>query len=114
MQQEDSRFDLLSLYTLSGSPPTEDAILKFLANRYSKKLPYTQLGYSTLVVINPYQQLELLNDATLNSYGEVGYRDLSEQKPVLQPHVFDLATKVYFHMRRTGEDQSVILRYDIK
>lgn len=110
MQQEDPRFDLVSLYTLSGLPPTEDAILNFLSNRYTRKLPYTQLGYSTLVVINPYQHLELLNDATLNSYADIGYRDLSDEKPLLQPHVFDLATKVYFHMRRTGEDQSVILR----
>lgn len=110
MQQEDSRTDLISLYSLNGSPPTEEAILNFLANRYKKNLPYTQLGYSTLIVINPYQHLELLNDATLESYAEIGYRDLSDHKPALQPHVYDLATKVYFHMRRTGEDQSIILR----
>ncbi|CAO3642937.1 unnamed protein product [Cunninghamella blakesleeana] len=27
----------------------------------------------------------------------------------MQPHIYDLATKSYYHMRRTGEDQSIIL-----
>ncbi|KAI9307196.1 chitin synthase-domain-containing protein, partial [Cunninghamella echinulata] len=27
----------------------------------------------------------------------------------MQPHVYDLAARVYFHMRRTGQDQSIIL-----
>lgn len=112
--QEDSRTDLVSLYNVGGSPPTEDSISNLLANRYKRNLPYTQLGYSNLVVVNPYQHLELLNDATLKSYAEIGYKDLSEHKQSLQPHVYELATRVYFHMRRTGEDQSVILRYKKK
>lgn len=108
--QEDSRTDLVSLYNVGGSAPTEDTISNLLANRYKRNLPYTQLGYSNLIVVNPYQHLELLNDATLKSYAEIGYKDLSEKKQSLQPHVYELATRVYFHMRRTGEDQSVILR----
>ncbi|KAI7898908.1 chitin synthase [Cokeromyces recurvatus] len=109
MQQEDSRTDLVSLCPNNGSLPSEERISNLLANRFKHNLPYTQLGFSTLIVVNPYQPLELLNDATLRSYAEIGYKDLSEQKPLLQPHIYDLATKVYFHMRRTGEDQSVIL-----
>lgn len=108
--QEDSRTDLVSLFNVGGSPPTEEAISNLLANRYKRNLPYTQLGFSNLIVVNPYQPLELLNDATLKSYAEIGYKDLSEQKLSLQPHVYELATRVYFHMRRTGEDQSIILR----
>ena len=109
--QEDSRTDLVSLYQLGGPPPSEEAVSNMLASRYKRTLPYTQLGYSSLIVVNPYQPLELLNDATLRSYADIGYKDLSEKKPALQPHVYELATKVYFNMRRTGEDQSVILRY---
>ncbi|KAI8330035.1 chitin synthase-domain-containing protein [Blakeslea trispora] len=107
--QEESRTDLASLYVSGAVPPTEGAISNLLSNRYKRNLPYTQLGYSNLVVINPYQPLEILNDATLQSYAQTGYKDLSEQKPSLQPHIYELATRVYFHMRRTGEDQSVIL-----
>lgn len=110
--QDDSRTDLVSLYSQGGAPPSEEAISNFFANRYKRNLPYTQLGYSNLIVINPYQPLELLNDATLKSYAEIGYKDLTAQKPSLQPHVYQLATKVYFHMRRTGQDQSIILRLD--
>lgn len=102
--------DLVSLYQGDGQPPTDDAVLHLLATRYKRNLPYTQLGYSNLVVINPYQSLELLNDATLQYYAEIGYRDLSEKKPALQPHIYDLATRIYFNMRRTGQDQSIILR----
>jgi chitin synthase len=108
--QEDSRTDLVSLYSQGGAPPSEEAISNLLANRYKRNLPYTQLGFADLIVINPYQTLELLNDATLKSYAEVGYKDLTAQKPSLQPHVYQLATRVYFHMRRTGQDQSIILR----
>ncbi|GAN00666.1 chitin synthase [Mucor ambiguus] len=107
--QEDPRTDLVSLYQLGGQPPSEEAISNLLASRYKHNLPYTQLGYSSLIVVNPYQPLELLNDATLRSYADIGYKDLSENKPALQPHVYELATKVYFNMRRTGEDQSIIL-----
>ncbi|GAA5817346.1 hypothetical protein MFLAVUS_010890 [Mucor flavus] len=107
--QEESRTDLVSLFNVGGSPPTEENISNLLANRYKRNLPYTNLGYSNLVVINPYQPLELLNDATLQNYAEIGYKDVSGQKQTLQPHVYELATRLYFHMRRTGEDQSIIL-----
>lgn len=108
--QEETRTDLVSLFNVGGSPPTEENISNLLANRYKRNLPYTNLGYSNLVVINPYQPLELLNDASLQNYAEIGYKDVSGQKQTLQPHVYELATRVYFHMRRTGEDQSIILR----
>ncbi|CEP14390.1 hypothetical protein [Parasitella parasitica] len=108
--QQDSSMDLVSLYQIGGQPPSEEAISNLLASRYKRNLPYTQLGYSILIVINPYQHLELLNDATLQSYAEIGYRNLSATKPTLQPHVYALAAKVYFNMRRTGQDQSIILR----
>ncbi|KAI8645448.1 chitin synthase-domain-containing protein [Parasitella parasitica] len=107
--QQDSSTDLVSLYQTGGQPPSEETISNFLASRYKRNLTYTQLGYSNLVVINPYQQLELLNNTTLQSYAEIGYRDLSATQPALQPHVYALATRVYFNMRRTGQDQSIIL-----
>ncbi|KAI8071740.1 chitin synthase [Gongronella butleri] len=108
--QDETRTNLASLpRENSNKGPSESAILHLLHQRYKQRLPYTQLGHSTLVVVNPYQPLDLLNDATLNTYADACYRDLSSSKPALQPHVYDLAAKVYFHMRRTGQDQSIIL-----
>ncbi|ORZ19792.1 chitin synthase-domain-containing protein [Absidia repens] len=107
--QDETRTDLTSLPHESNKGPSEDAILHLLQSRFKHGLPYTRLGHSILIAVNPYQPLDLLNDATLQSYADVCYRDLSESKPIMQPHVYDLAAKVYFHMRRTGQDQSIIL-----
>jgi chitin synthase len=109
--QEDARSDLSCLLGSGPSGPNEEAVASLLQSRFKRDLPYTRLGQSTLVVVNPYKPLEQLNDATLNTYTEAGYKDVSGQNPHLQPHVYDLATRVYFHMRRSGEDQSIVLRY---
>lgn len=108
--------NLVTLCNGRERPPTEDSICSLLETRYKLNIPYTQLGYSNLIVVNPFQPLELLNDATLELYANAGYKDIHDKKP-LQPHIYEMATKMYFCMRRTGEDQSVILRYknyDIK
>ncbi|KAI8338258.1 chitin synthase [Chlamydoabsidia padenii] len=107
--QDENRTDLTSLPHDTNKGPSEDAILHLLASRYKHGLPYTQLGHSTLISVNPYQTLDLMNDPTLQAYANIRYRDLTNSKPVMQPHVYDLAAKVYFHMRRTGQDQSIIL-----
>ncbi|ORZ23503.1 chitin synthase [Absidia repens] len=107
--QDDRRTDLTCLLTASAQPPSEDNISNLLQNRYKRNQPYTQIGHSNLIVINPYHPLDLLNDATLQTYADYGYRNISEQKTFMQPHIYDLAAKIYFHMRRTGEDQTMIL-----
>ncbi|KAJ8651737.1 hypothetical protein O0I10_012704 [Lichtheimia ornata] len=108
--QDDSRTDLVGLLTGPNQSVSEDTIANFLSSRYKRNQVYTRAGHSNLIVINPYQPLEAVNDATLQTYADVGYRDVSENKPMLQPHVYDLAARAYFHMRRTGEDQSIVLR----
>ncbi|KAI8976912.1 chitin synthase [Pilobolus umbonatus] len=105
--QEDSTANLSALFSTNNN--NEESITNVLLARYKRGLPYTQLGYSNLVIINPYKPLELLNDASLHAYAETGYKDLSDQKPFLQPHIYELATRAYFHMRRSGEDQNMIL-----
>ena len=35
--QEDSRTDLVSLFNVGGSPPSEEVISNLLANRYKRK-----------------------------------------------------------------------------
>ncbi|KAI8084779.1 chitin synthase [Halteromyces radiatus] len=107
--QDDRRTDLTCLLTNSTQPPSEDNIVNLLQTRYKRNQPYTQLGHFNLIVLNPYQPLDILNDATLQSYADYGYRNISGQKPFMQPHIYDMATRIYFHMRRTGEDQTIIL-----
>lgn len=117
--QDDSRIDLTCLLNANNiqQSPSEDSITNLLSSRFKRNQPYTCIGHSNLIVVNPYQPLEILNDATLKSYADIGYRNVNTDKSTtatnltfMQPHVYDLAARVYFHMRRTGEDQSIILR----
>lgn len=92
---------------------SEESIVRLLQTRFKADQPYTQLGHHQLIVVNPYKPLELLNDATLQAYGQHGYKDISpdgfsSNSP--EPHVYDMATRVYLLMRRRAENQAIILR----
>ncbi|KAG1474620.1 hypothetical protein G6F56_000248 [Rhizopus delemar] len=86
-------------------------VLHLLKTRYKADQPYTQNGSHQLIIINPHKPLDLLNDATLEAYGQHGYKYVhsthNEQDP--EPHVYDLATKMYLLLRRRDEDQAVVL-----
>ncbi|KAI8639252.1 chitin synthase-domain-containing protein [Parasitella parasitica] len=88
----------------------QEAIVRLLQSRFKADQPYTQLGDHRLVVTNPFKPLELLNDATLQAYGQHGYKDISPDRSTPpEPHVYDMATRVYLLMRRRAENQAVIL-----
>ncbi|KAL0079364.1 glycosyltransferase family 2 protein [Phycomyces blakesleeanus] len=106
--QEDARIDLKCLVS-TGQPPSEESVTSLLQSRHKRNQPYTRVGQVNLIVVNPYQPLDILNDATLQAYADTGYRNVSEQRLFLQPHVYELAARAYFHMRRSGEDQSILL-----
>jgi chitin synthase len=90
---------------------TIDEILESLKSRYKIDQPYTQIGNHRLIILNPYKPLDLLNDATLEAYGQYGYKNVySKQEQDPEPHVYDLATKVYLLLRRRKEDQAIVLR----
>ncbi|KAJ7506253.1 P-loop containing nucleoside triphosphate hydrolase protein, partial [Mycena galericulata] len=36
------------------------------------------------------------------------YRDMSEHRDPLPPHIFQLANNAYYHMKRTTQDQSIV------
>lgn len=92
----------------------DEIIAQLLQQRFKADQPYTQLGNHRLIVVNPYKPLELLNDATLEAYGQHGYKDISPEGLAAgspEPHVYDMATRVYLLMRRRGENQSIVLRF---
>ncbi|KAF9373092.1 hypothetical protein CPC16_002028, partial [Podila verticillata] len=122
---------------------SDDAIVHNLTSRWKQKLPYTRINATTLVAVNPYEVLSILNDAHAETYADKCYRDVapevrpsektdgksgqknkkrgdrtggdqhsqnsSRQSGTLAPHPFELAGKVYLHMRRTGQDQAVVM-----
>ncbi|KAJ3836134.1 chitin synthase [Lentinula raphanica] len=109
--------DLIDLVSSSGSAtiyPTDDAILAVLQARFRADLPYTRVGATNLVAINPYKTLASVNNASAKEYEERSYKDTSlpmvdSPKP-LQPHIYDLAARVYLVMRRKNESQALLAR----
>lgn len=109
--------DLVDLVSSSGSAtiyPSDDAILAVLQARFRADLPYTRVGPTNLVAVNPYKTLANVNDLSAKEYEERCYKDTSlpmvnSLKP-LQPHLYDLAAKVYLLMRRRNQSQAVLSR----
>ncbi|KAF9138080.1 hypothetical protein BGX30_009614 [Mortierella sp. GBA39] len=127
---------------------SDDAIVYNLSSRWKQKLPYTRINASTLVAVNPYEVLPLLNDAHAEQYADQCYRNVGEAtsgsgpnlaptEPMqgkrgyksknkggdqhsqhssihgsssIAPHPFELAGRIYLHLRRTGQDQTVVMR----
>lgn len=80
-----------------------------LRDRYLLDILYTSLGPSSLVAINPHKFVNINSDQVLGSYGH-DYRNTEETRDHLPPHIFGIAGKAYFDMRRTGRDQSILMR----
>lgn len=95
--------DLSQLSTIS-----DDIILSCLRERFLADNIYTSIGSSILVSLNPYKFVGSNADSTLASYA-AEYRDTAEEKSYRPPHIFQLANNAYYHMRRTGQDQSIVL-----
>lgn len=109
--------DLVDLVSSSGTTtiyPNDDAILSVLQARFRADLPYTRIGSSSLVVVNPYKTLASVNDVSAREYEERSYRDTSlpmaDSPRPLQPHVYDLAARMYLMMRRRNESQALVSR----
>lgn len=110
--------DLVDLVSSSSSAtiyPSDDAILHVLQARFRADLPYTRIGTSNLVVVNPYKTLANVNDVSAREYEERCYKDTSlpmvDSPRPLQPHLYEQAAKVYLLMRRRQETQAVITRF---
>ncbi|EPQ25921.1 uncharacterized protein PFL1_06595 [Pseudozyma flocculosa PF-1] len=104
--------DVAKISQLSSINP--DSIFSLLRDRFFSSLPYTALSDSILVSVNPYASSGNRNsDDTLREYTR-NYRETSKQArgPDLPPHIFGLACDAYFYMRRTGQDQSILLAGD--
>ena len=95
--------------------PTDDAVLNVLQGRFRADLPYTRIGASNLVVVNPLKALANVNEANAREYEERCYKDTSVPTAgsprALQPHLYDMAAKVYLLMRQRRQSQAVVFRY---
>ena len=106
--------DLAATSTATTVHPSDDTILSVLQARFRQDLPYSRIGAANYVVVNPYKALASVNDLSAKEYEERCYKDTSLPLPggpaPLQPHLYDLAARVYLMMRRRNQSQSVIFR----
>ena len=106
--------DLISSSSSATVYPSDDTILSVLQARFRADLPYSRIGATNIVVVNPYKSLANVNDLSQKEYEDRSYKDTSlplpGANPPLQPHLFDLAARMYLLMRRRNESQSVIFR----
>jgi chitin synthase len=94
--------DLATLQNLS-----DDVIVACLRERFMTDSIYTNIGSSGLVALNPHKYVNTSADSVMHKYA-THYRDTSDDKQPLPPHIFQLANNAYYHMRRTTQDQSII------
>ena len=89
--------------------PSDDTILAVLQARFRADLPYTRIGTSNLLVVAN------VNDVSAKEYEERSYKDTSlpmlDSPRPLQPHLYDLAARVYLLMRRRNESQAVVTQF---
>ena len=102
-QQLEAVTDLATLPSVS-----DDIIVSCLHERFLSDNIYTNVGTSAIVAVNPHKYVASNSDAVLQKYA-AEYRDTTSTKVPLPPHIFQLANNAYFHMRRTTQDQSIVL-----
>jgi chitin synthase len=91
------------------SPLSDDAIVSCIRERFLSDTIYTGISRSALVAINPHKFVSTNADSVLHKYA-AEHRSISNDKEPLPPHIFQLANDAYYHMRRTTQDQSIILK----
>lgn len=102
--------DLTALVTSTeGSTvyPNEEIILAVLQTRFRADEPYVRIAGTTLLVVNPLKSLASVNDLSAAEYAKLAR---AVEQPHLQPHVYELAARVYAMMKRAGNPQSVVFR----
>ncbi|KAG6335389.1 hypothetical protein ID866_3703 [Astraeus odoratus] len=106
--------DLTDLVSSAQDVPSDDSVLAVLSARFRADLPYARVGSTALVVINPCKTLSVVNESSAKEYEERCYKDTSlsliDARRPPQPHVYELASKVYLLMRRRSESQAVVTR----
>ena len=88
-----------------------DELFSILRTRFDEGLIVTQISPRVLVALNPFQLTE--------SHGVAAHTDWSAEyadcgaeglRGRLGPHLWSISSKAYYYMRRTGQDQTIVLR----
>lgn len=104
-KRPDAVDDLSQLSSIS-----DDIIVSCIRERFMSDNIYTGVGSHALVAVNPHKYVSSNADSVLQKYATDFRNTTDRRESKLPPHVFQLANNAYFHMRRTSQDQSIILQ----
>ncbi|EEC12472.1 myosin IA, putative, partial [Ixodes scapularis] len=82
-------------------PPTEEAFIANLHQRFKRDLIYTYIG-SVVVSVNPYKKLALYSPDVIQAYQRCSMFELP-------PHIYAVADDAYTSLRDRNQDQCVII-----
>ncbi|KAI8353082.1 chitin synthase-domain-containing protein [Mortierella sp. GBAus27b] len=102
-RQQDQQSDLSQLPI-----STEDNLTAILANRFQRGQIYTQIASSVLIQLNPFTPGKVDLPENVLQDQVLVYKDGARLGNASDPHVTQMATSAYLHMRRTGQDQAII------
>jgi chitin synthase len=119
--QKDPRsvHDLVSLITstqtATANPitiyPTDDSVLSLLHARFRHDLPFTRLGSTALVCVNPNKLLSEDDDAAMHEVAEHAWDTSGRwRKDHMQAGAYEFATRVYLAARRWNKPQVLVFR----
>lgn len=115
MGRKEDLIDPLALSDVTDLPAsthlTADEFLPILRARFLEGLPYTAISPRLLVAVNPQHYVVTNSDSALVDWG-VEYADCGTEgvRGRLGPHVWAMSGRAYYYMRRTGQDQTIVLR----
>ncbi|KAI9630843.1 hypothetical protein KEM48_013613 [Puccinia striiformis f. sp. tritici PST-130] len=84
----------------TGAPPSDEQLISILQSRHRAELHDIFIGQSILLHINPLKPTQDINDQSASLPG----RTCSE----LTPHLYQLASNVFYSIRRTCKTQAII------
>ncbi|KAI9474175.1 MAG: chitin synthase-domain-containing protein [Benjaminiella poitrasii] len=93
-------------------PIDEGKVTDILRSKFMNYNIYTYVGSCNIIAVNPFKSLAQ-NDAQTSEEYVASYKNTATENPImkhrlLNPHVFELSNRAYFHMRRTGNDQAIV------
>ncbi|KAK4058243.1 hypothetical protein OIO90_000399 [Microbotryomycetes sp. JL221] len=87
-----------------------DELVPILRARFLEGQPYTNVSSRIVVAVNPNQHVLANSDDVLQDW-TTEFDDCGNEgvRGRLQPHLWSLSNRAYYNMRRTGQDQSIIV-----
>ena len=89
--------------------PNTDDIISLLQSRFRLDLPFIKLGSSSFITINPLKHLQSYNAESQREYKDLTYEPSTS---ILQPHPYDLSSRILLSLKRKSVSQAVIYKYD--